>query len=64
MMKVIVHRSARYGLYFVVGPMLLVWRPALSLTYSVEEVLPHSQGRSAHRTSRRRHNPDRCLGPM
>ena len=44
MMKVIMHRSARYGLCFVVGAMLMVWRPALSLTYSVEEVLPHSQG--------------------
>jgi hypothetical protein len=43
MMKVTMHRSARYGLYFVVGAMLLVRRPALSVTYSAEEVLPHSQ---------------------
>jgi hypothetical protein len=38
------HRSTRYGLYFVVGVMLIAWRPALSLTFSVEEVLLRSQG--------------------
>ncbi len=38
------HRSARYGVYFVVGVMLLVWRSAPSSTHSVEEVLLHSQG--------------------
>jgi hypothetical protein len=43
MTEVIVHRSARYSLYFVVGTMLLVWRPALSLRYSVEGVLLKSQ---------------------
>jgi len=32
------HRSARYGVYFVVGIMLLAWLLALSLTHSVEEV--------------------------
>src|SRR5215470_5217440 len=38
------HRSARYALYFVVGVMLLVWRPPLSLTHSVDEVVLRSQG--------------------
>jgi hypothetical protein len=42
MMEAIMHRSTRDGLYFVVGVMLIAWRPALSLTYPVEEVLPHS----------------------
>jgi hypothetical protein len=38
------HRSTRYDVYFVVGVMLLVWRPALSSTYPVQEVSRHSQG--------------------
>jgi hypothetical protein len=38
------HRSAPCGVRFVIGVMLLVSRPALSLTYSAEEVLLHSQG--------------------
>jgi hypothetical protein len=38
MTEVIVHRSTRYCLYFVVGAMLLVWRPALA-----EEGLLRSQ---------------------
>jgi hypothetical protein len=37
------HRSARYGVYFVVGVMLLVWLSALSLMHSVEEVQLHSR---------------------
>jgi hypothetical protein len=42
-LEVIVHRLARYGVYFVVGVMLLVWLLDLSLTHSVEEVQPHSR---------------------
>jgi hypothetical protein len=37
------HRLARYGMFFVVGVMLLVWLSALSLTHSVEEVQLHSR---------------------
>ncbi len=43
-LEVIMHRSARCGLYFVVGVTLLFWLPALSLTYPGEEVVQHSHG--------------------
>ena len=42
-LEVIMHRLARYGVFFVVGVMLLVWLSALSLTHSVEEVQLHSR---------------------
>ena len=38
------HRWPRYALYFVVGGILLAWRPALSLTHSAGEAVLHSQG--------------------